>query len=184
MKTYLCSFLIFAINFSNVYASVVYYQGEAIFKAETNMPGVSIEGSSKSFKTLLAEFSEDKLSLKKIEAELDSETLKTGIDLRDQHLYEKVFFVLSAKEKPAYLKLSMNKADCTREGKILKCTGDGHFTFGKKQFNKQLNFKFDENQNTHVVFNVSLKELALEIPSYLGIEVEDSVNVQVKANRK
>jgi hypothetical protein len=165
-------------------AAPTQYQGEATFKAETNMPGVAIEGSSKNFRTLQAEFSEDKLMLKKLEAELDAETLKTGIDLRDQHMFEKVFLVLSAKEKPSYLKLTMDKSDCLKDGKNLNCSGEGHFIFGKKIFNKKINLKFDENLNTQTSFNVSLKELALEIPSYLGIEVEDLVNVQVKASRK
>jgi hypothetical protein len=160
------------------------YKGEVSFKAETNMPGVNIEGSSKSFKTLKADFSDDNLNLKKIEAEIDAETLKTGIELRDNHMYEKVFFVLSAKEKPALLKMILDKATCEKNTEGLKCKGDASFTFGKKAFTKKIDMKFDNKQNTEVTFNVSLKELSLDIPSYLGIELEDSVSIKVLASKK
>jgi hypothetical protein len=164
-------------------AMAIQYSGEARFKAETNMPGVSIEGTTKTFKTLKAEFSADNASLKSIEAEIDAETLKTGIELRDHHMFEKVFMVLSDKQKPSLLKLNLDKADCKKEGKNLNCTGDGHFVFGKKSFDKKINIAFDENLNSQTTFNISLKELALEIPGYLGIELEDQVNVNVKGTK-
>lgn len=164
-------------------AMAIQYSGEAMFKAETNMPGVSIEGSSKTFKTLKAEFSPDNSSLKNLEAELDAETLRTGIELRDHHMFEKVFMVLSNKEKPSLLKLNLDKADCSKDGKNLNCAGVGHFLFGKKAFDKKINIVFDENLNSKTSFNISLKELALEIPGYLGIELEDQVNVNVNATK-
>lgn len=160
------------------------YDGEVTFKVETNTPGVSVEGSSKTFKKLKADFSDDNLNLKKIEAEIDAETFKTGIDIRDQHMYEKVFFVLSGKEKPAILKMVMDKTTCEKKGGTLNCSGDANFTLGKKNFTRKLDLKFDNKLNTEVAFNVSLKELALEIPSYLGIELEDAVAVKIKATKK
>lgn len=172
------------ISSSALYSKVADYSGEATFKAETNMPGVNIEGSTKTFKTLKADFNDDFQGLKKIEAEIDAETLKTGIELRDHHMFEKVFLVLSAKEKPSLLKMILENAVCEKEGNGLKCKGDANFTFGKKAFIKKLEVSFDKNQNTNVSFNVSLKELALEIPSYLGIELEDQVSVKVSASRK
>ncbi|MGZ3789656.1 MAG: hypothetical protein ACXVLQ_14095 [Bacteriovorax sp.] len=182
MNFILASIILF--SSSSLYSKEAAYNGEVSFKAETNMPGVNIEGSSKNFKTLKADFSDDFKSIKKIEAEIDAETLKTGIDLRDQHMYEKVFFVLSAKEKPALLKMILDKATCEKESAGIKCKGDANFTFGKKAFSKKIDLKFDNLQNTQVAFNVSLKELALEIPSYLGIELEDNVSVLVKATKK
>lgn len=170
--------------FSTSFAKESQYAGEVSFKAETNMPGVSIEGNSKTFKVLKADFSDDNSSLKKIEAEIDAETLKTGIDIRDQHMYEKVFFELSGKTKPALLKMVMDKSNCEKKGDQLNCTGDASFTLGKKSFTRKLDLKFDNKLNTDVLFNVSLKELALEIPSYLGIELEDSVSVNMKAIKK
>jgi hypothetical protein len=160
------------------------YNGEVIFKAETNMPGISVEGASKTFRVLKADFSDDNLSLKKIEAEIDSETLKTGIDMRDQHMYEKVFKVLSSNEKPAILKMTMDKSSCAKKGETLDCTGEASFSFGKKSFSRKLDLKFDGKQNTEIAFNVGLKELALEIPGYLGIELEDSIALKMKAVRK
>lgn len=183
MKVLLIPFLSLGLTYT-AWASQTDYKAEVQFKVETNMPGVSIEGTSKTFKTLKAEFSDDHLKLQKVEAELDAETLKTGIDLRDQHMFEKVFLVLSAKERPSMLKMTMDKADCTKEGKGMNCSGEGHFVFGKKAFDKKISVKFDENQNPQVAFNVSLKELALQIPSYLGIELEDQIAVNVKATKK
>lgn len=168
---------------SPLYSKETNYKGEASFKADTSMPGVSIEGSSSNFKILKADFSDDFLNLKKIEAEIDAETLKTGIEVRDHHMYEKVFFVLSAKEKPALLKMNLSKAVCEKMSEGLKCTGEASFTFGKKVFLKNIELKFDNKQNTSVAFNVSLKELSLEIPGYLGIEVEDNISVTVKASK-
>lgn len=182
MKLLVASLLL--VSFLPILTKAAQYDGEVTFKAETNMPGVSIEGSSKVFKNLKADFSEDNLCLKKIEAEIDAETLKTGIDIRDQHMYEKVFFVLSAKEKPALLKMVMDKSNCEKKGDKLNCTGEANFTLGKKNFTRKLDLKFDNKLNTEVAFNVSLKELALEIPSYLGIELEDAVAVKMKAIKK
>ncbi len=169
---------------SPVYSKVADYNGEVTFKSETNMPGVNIEGNSKVFRVLKAEFSDDNLSLKKIEAEIDAETLKTGIELRDHHMYEKVFYALSGNEKPALLKMVMDKSTCEKNGEKLNCSGIASFTFGKKNFTRKLELKFDNKLGTEVAFNVSLKELALEIPSYLGIELEDAVSVKMKASKR
>ncbi len=168
----------------NTNAKEIDFKAEAIFKAATNVPGVSVEGRSKEFRTLKAEFSEDLLSLQKLDAELDAQTLKTGIDLRDQHMFEKVFLVLSAKEKPVHLKMHLEKPLCQKDKGGIKCTGLADFVFGKKSFQKNIEFKLDDKQNSNVVFNVSLKELQIDIPSYLGIELEDQVNIEVKASRK
>ena len=165
-------------------ANVVDYVGNVSFKAETNMPGVSIEGNSKNFKVLKADFSDDFLNIKKIEAEIDAETLKTGIDMRDQHMYEKVFWVLSGNEKPAHLKMTMDKIACEKKTNLLNCKGEAAFLFGKKNFKRNLEFNLDSKNNTELIFNISLKELALEIPSYLGIELEDTVAIKMQANRK
>ena len=182
MNFLLASIILFSAT--SIYAKEAEYNGEVSFKADTNMPGVNIEGSSKVFKTLKADFTDDLQGLKKIEAEIDAETLKTGIELRDHHMYEKVFLVLSAKEKPALLKMVLEKPICEKVGLGIKCKGDGNFTFGKKAFSKKIEMNFDNKQNTNVSFNVSLKELALEIPSYLGVELEDNVIVKVMASRK
>ncbi len=168
-----------------LFSKEILYSGDVSFRAETNVPGLTIEGSSKIFKKLSADFSDDLLTLKKIEVELDAQTLKTGIDLRDQHMFEKVFLVLSAKEKPALLKMNLDKATCEKTASILiKCNGEANFLFGKKAFSKKIELNFDKNQNTDVSFNISLKELAIEIPSYLGIELEDSVVIKMKVFKK
>lgn len=182
MKFLITSLLL--VSFFPAFSEAAQYDGEAIFKAETNMPGVSIEGSSKTFKSLRADFSDDNLSLKRIEAEIDAETLKTGIDIRDHHMYEKVFLVLSAKEKPVILKMVIEKPTCEKKGAALNCSGNANFVFGKKNFTRKLELMFDNKLNTEVAFNISLKELALEIPSYLGIELEDVVAVKMKAIKK
>ena len=78
----------------------------------------------------------------------------------------------------------LEKPICEKVGLGIKCKGDGNFTFGKKAFSKKIEMNFDNKQNTNVSFNVSLKELALEIPSYLGVELEDNVIVKVMASRK
>ena len=182
MNFILASIILFSTT--TLFAKEADYKGEVSFKAETNMPGVNIEGSSKSFKTLKADFSDDFLNLKKIEAEIDADTLKTGIEMRDHHMYEKVFLILSAQEKPALLKMIMDKAVCEKIADGINCKGDANFTFGKKAFLKKVEMKFDNKQNTQVAFNVSLKELSIEIPSYLGIELEDSVSVKVLASKK
>ena len=150
--------------YTSVYSKETQYNGDVTFRSETNMPGVNIEGNSKVFRILKADFSDDYLSLKKIEAEIDAETLKTGIDLRDRHMYEKVFLALSANEKPALLKMLMDKSTCEKKGDKLHCAGEASFTFGKKNFTRKLELKFDNKLDTEVTFNISLKELALEIP--------------------
>jgi polyisoprenoid-binding protein YceI len=177
-------FILFVVVSVKSFASTIQYNGDVSFKAETNMPGMNIEGNSKTFKTLKADFSDDQLQLISLEAVIDAETLKTGIDMRDQHMYEKVFMVLSGKEKPTHLKMTMNKSTCVKNGETLTCSGSANFTLGKKNFSRKFDLKFDKNLNTDVAFNLSLKELAIEIPSYLGIELEDSVVINMKALKK
>jgi hypothetical protein len=182
MKVLLASFVLLFLKAAHT--KEINYSGEVSFKAETNMPGVSVEGISHSFKTLKADFSENEQVLNKVEAELDAETLKTGIEMRDQHMFEKVFLVLSAKEKPVLLKLKMEKPTCEKKGATIVCSGDAQFTLGKKNITRKMELKFDNKLNTEVNFNLSLKELALEIPGYLGIELEDSIALKMKAVRK
>jgi hypothetical protein len=170
--------------FQTANSKEINYNGEVSFKAETNMPGVSVEGISHTFKILKADFSENEQVLNKVEAEIDAETLKTGIDMRDQHMFEKVFLVLSSKQKPVLLKLKMEKPNCEKKGAALVCSGDAQFALGKKNITRKLELKFDNKSNTEVNFNLSLKELALEIPGYLGIELEDSIALKMKAVRK
>lgn len=182
MKIFFTLTLLISIN--QIFASENQYVGEVSFKAETNVPGVNIEGVSKTFNTLKSSFSDDNLSLNKIEAEIDAKTLKTGIDMRDQHMYEKVFMVLSNKENPVLLKMVMDKTKCINSGDNLNCDGIANFTFGKKSFTKKIDLKFDKQLSTIVSFNVSLKELGVSIPSYLGIELEDEVAINMKAIKK
>lgn len=178
MKILISMILVFLSTTS--FSKEIQYKGAISFKAETNMPGVNIEGDSKTFKSLKANFSDDGLSLLKIDAEIDAETLKTGIEMRDHHMFEKIFLVLSANEKPVILKMMMNKADCSKKSNDLVCVGVASFALGKKTINRKLELKFDKNLNTESVFNLSLKELGIEVPSYLGVELEDTVALKMQ----
>ena len=62
--------------------------------------------------------------------------------------------------------------------------GDANFTLGKKTVKRKLELLFDNKLNAEVAFNLSLKELAIEVPGYLGVELEDGVAVKMKALKK
>lgn len=167
-----------------LHSKEVLYDGEVSFKVDSNMPGMSLQGVSKSFRILRANFSDDNTTINKIEAELDSETLRTGIELRDQQMHERIFLVLSANEKPSLIKMLTSKLNCEKKDDNLHCTGEANFTLGKKSVVRKLDLKFDNKLNTEMTLNFSVKELGLAVPSHLGVELEDKIVVKIKVSKK
>lgn len=137
------------------------------FVAETNMPGVSVEGEVSEIST---QYDAQKLSSSRLE--FDVFAMKTGMDKRDQHLREKVF---SAKN-PGDVKISFQakKRECSAE----QCKLIGDLTIKGITKEVQLPLESKNDKNFSGVAQVSLSEFSLPRPSFMGVQVEDVVKVK------
>lgn len=116
-----------------------------------------------------------------LEAELDLNDFKTGIDLRDQHMKEKYLEV--AKYPKA--KLIVTKADFPAGWE------KNPTSFKDKEFSGtlQLHGKEAPIKGTHSMtdknfseahFKISLNDFNIEIPNYLGIKVVDVITIKTQ----
>lgn len=98
----------------------------------------------------------------------------TGISLRDSHLKEKYLQV----EQFPDAKLKMNSFVLSETGAPFEGTLTMHGKENKvsgivksKKVNKKYEMVFD--------FNVNIKDYGIEVPSYLGVRVEETVKIEV-----
>lgn len=120
-------------------------------------PAGSFQAKSKKVKGKVVK-SGGKLIAKKLKVSVKS--LKTGIDMRDEHLYKR---------------LSGKKIE------IVKATGQGGKGSGVIMINKiekPFKFTYEENGGQVVAkFNLSLKEFQIKDLKYMGVGVADEVSI-------
>src|SRR5690606_11577727 len=108
------------------------------------------------------------------------DTLKTGIDLRDQHMKEKYLQV--AEHPTAELKIEdVQNFDPAKESQSLPFTG--HLTIHGVQKPVAGNVdvtKEDKGYKVKAAFETKISDYAIDIPSYSGITVADAVKVSVE----
>jgi polyisoprenoid-binding protein YceI len=123
-------------------------------------------------------FSEGKVSLT---SELQLDQLKTGIDLRDEHMHEKY---LETKKYPkakiiiSPLNLPIDWLQKPRNLDAQEFSGT-LFLHGKESPIKGT-FKINESQVVEAEFKIKLSDYDIEIPNYLGIKVAELVTVKTK----
>lgn len=136
------------------------------FIATTNVPGVTVEGKADAGTV-------DYKAQKAVGTvvELDAFQLETGMEKRDNHLREKVF---AAKKK----------GDATIRFEVLEMpAGDGDVK-GKLQIKgvaHEISFPVKREGNTVTgSTQVSLEKFSLPRPSFMGVKVDDAVQVSFK----
>jgi polyisoprenoid-binding protein YceI len=148
------------------------------FTANTNGPGISVEGEAKN--TLL-KFDFNKLETTNVV--FDVMDLNTGMDRRDKHLHEKVFNTTA----PGLSKIEYNitKINCPATGTEVECDCVGNLKI--KEINNEIKFKAKLNRPAQTVEGktlISLNQYKLTAPTFMGITVEDNVEVTFKVSAK
>ncbi len=154
-------------------AQTINYGGNLNFAVTSNVSAVNFETNVTDFKNLKATVEAGKLQ--SAEVELDPETFETGLTLRDDHMNEKVF-----KEKPVLIRLksceAIDASNCKAAGEIEIAGVKKEITFDIKH---DPEFKKVQGQTL-----LSLKKLDIEAPSYMGVVIEDEVNVKFELSSK
>ncbi|MBY0516362.1 MAG: YceI family protein [Bacteriovoracaceae bacterium] len=157
-------FLLFFI--SSVFAGF----SEVSFVANTNMPGVSVEGKSQ--KMVFAGSLEN---VKGATLKFDVFELETGMEARDKHLREKVF---KAKNKgDAFISFEAKDLVCASN----KCELMGVLTIKDKAREIKLPVEMSSNKKSLAgKATIALSQYDLPRPSFMGVQVEDNVEVTFK----
>jgi polyisoprenoid-binding protein YceI len=155
----ICSFSLFAAS------------GSIKFTAKTNGPGISVEGDVTNPKLAL-----DFKNLNKTTVDFDIVDLTTGMEKRDNHLHEKVFAI---KEKNVgFINFSLAKIDCPKSAGEVDCNVLGSLKI--KDQKNDISFKAKVNFDKKTVAGkaeISLNTFKLNAPTFMGIKVEDLVEV-------
>ena len=111
--------------------------------------------------------------------EVDLSALKTGIDMRDEHMKEKY---LLTKEHPKATLALTGLAEPTVPVKDAAFTGELEIKGVKKPVQGTYDFESVSGKNTlKARFKIKLTDFAVEIPKYAGISVADTVDVEIES---
>lgn len=169
------------------------FQGETSFVVETTVPGVTVEGKSSAFNQLQADIEDGPqgLALKNIKAQILAKTLKTGIDVRDEHMQKLIFEPLKNKDNTDInIVLEAKQINCLPDGTdSYSCKGEATINIGKASATiDDLLIKLTKDASSkyqgQVKLQLGLEKLGITPPSYMGVTVEDQVEVLVKFNDK
>ena len=148
------------------------------FVASTNGPGISVEGEAKNT-NLKIDFNK----LENTSVIVDVMDLSTGMEKRDKHLHEKVFNTTTA--GVAKIEYTLTKINCPKDGNEVECDCIGNLKI--KDVQNEIKFKAKLNRSNQMVEGktlVSLNQFKLNSPSFMGISVEDNVEVEFRASGK
>jgi len=116
-----------------------------------------------------------------VEANLELNNLETGISLRDEHMKEKY---LEIKEYPsAFLKIESLDLPAGFEAKPVAMKNqnfEGILKLHGKEQKITGTYSLSENMEIAANFSIKLTDYGIEIPSYLGINVAETVSVDTK----
>jgi polyisoprenoid-binding protein YceI len=161
-------------------------RGTASFVATTNVSAISVHGASDTL-TAAANVREEgrELVLERIDARLDAKRLSSGMELRDQHMREKVF--TGPDGNVAELRFESAKAVCPAPaaGQVAACDVSGTFFLRGvgRAFHMALKIKPDAQPKSYRVNGdgtLKLTAYGIEPPSQLGIRISDDVKVHVE----
>lgn len=166
LPIFLASALTFCLQ--DVYAAqALNYEGKLIFAVTSNVDAVSFESEVTGFEKMQANLEGN--ALKGLEVELDPSTFETGMSMRDDHMNEKVFA-----EKPVRFSFK----ECTQTT-ATSCLLKGEIEIAGKKTPMEIPLKHDEGfKNVSGQTKLSLKNLKIEAPSYMGVRIEDTIDVK------
>jgi len=142
-----------------------------VFKA-AGPAGLSFEGKSQDIK-----LKEDGNSVV-VSVKLDG--LVTGIELRDRHMKEK--YLETAKYPTATLEVDKSKLHFP-EGSAVSGSADGKLTLHGVTRTVKITYHADGDSKKAKVdgsMRFNMKDFKIEVPSYLGVTVKPTIDVEVK----
>lgn len=131
------------------------------FVAKTNFPGMTIVGET-----------EKPVALKSSLSSIAFKSLKTGMESRDEHMYDEIF-----KKKDIKFKV-INFDSCLAEK---KCNADIEINIAGKSKNIKLPIEIVSGA-IETKFSIKLTDFDITPPKKFGVKVEDQVEVSVNVS--
>lgn len=161
-------------------AEVKSFKAELEFAVATNVPAVAFSGKNKNETKVLLEVIRDEagkvkqLMLK--DFKIPVQHLSTGIELRDQHMYNKIF----ADSAGGMPDLIFSSAQSCQLG---ECLLKGDIQVAGVSSTQELKLTISEANGKIVIDTapeLSLNHLGRTPPSYMGVKVKDLVPTKIK----
>jgi polyisoprenoid-binding protein YceI len=170
---------------TNSPSRLIQVQGNVKFAAVTNLSAISIHGESTALTgQVLLTVKDGRAVLEELTARVDPNSLKTGMELRDQHMRNKIF-VSSGQDLPP-LRFTADKAECppVAAGQEVSCQVAGVFSLRgvEKPAAFRLKVKGDSGKGYRVSGEglVKLSDFGIEPPCQLGVCVKNEVKVKLE----
>jgi polyisoprenoid-binding protein YceI len=158
--------------------------GKISFSVGSNVPFVKVSGSSSAVNgsgegTIAGNVAQ----VRSAHVELDPKTLKTGIGLRDQHMYEQVFTAANGSITPVVLRTDAFQAKRNPASGKWEANFQAQLTL--RGVTRPVRFHaLAEQKGSGVIINaegvVKTSEFGVKPITYSGAKVNDEVNVMVR----
>lgn len=161
--------------------------GKVAFSADANVAFLKVSGSSSAIKGGgQATVAGDVATIRNLRFEVDPKTLKTGIGLRDQHMYEKVFTAADGSVPP--LVLRADRFEARRNPKTSKWEGNFQAQVSMRGVTKPVRFRASaEQKNPGAIVSaegvIKTSDFGVQPISYSGAVVNNEVTVTVSSLR-
>jgi polyisoprenoid-binding protein YceI len=160
--------------------------GTAQFDAATNIPAISVHGESTKLQGRASvRPSGDGIAIEQMEATLPVQSLKTGMELRDEHMRKRVF--MTADGQLPDLKFVADKADCSGSERESTCEVSGQLSIRGTTRPFTINLKVNKSGDGYHAAGdgtVKLSAYGIERPSQLGVSTEDEVSLHLDFTAK
>jgi polyisoprenoid-binding protein YceI len=157
--------------------------GKISFNVDSNVPFLKVSGASSDIKGKgEAAVNGDTVIVRNLQFEVDPKTFKTGIELRDQHLYEKVFTASDGSIPPVVLRA--DRFEAAPNGKASTWEGKLHAQLTMRGVTKPVSFHATlEKKGDGAVVNaegtIKTSSFGVKEITYSGATVHDDVAVTV-----
>jgi polyisoprenoid-binding protein YceI len=150
-------------------------KGTLNFEAIGKPAMIKIKGESDAPKTKVT-FEVDKVSLESI---LQLDNLKTGIELRDEHMKEKYLEVVKFPQAKLFIKtLPIPLNWRLKPESISEKPFEGLLTLHGIEKAISGTFTLEKEGDSEAKFKIKLSDFGIEIPEYLGVKVADFVDIK------
>lgn len=154
------------------------FKTELSFQVATSIPAITVEGQASGLSSQ-AQVDKGKINLN---FSFPVKALQTGMELRDEHMRENIF---SDKEGLSPISLEQGEITCSQAELKGDCTFKGKLTLVKTQKAIEIPLKLSQQADGKIAgegsFKISLKDYAITPPNYMGVTVEDNVDIKFKA---
>jgi polyisoprenoid-binding protein YceI len=157
--------------------------GKIAFRVRTNIPFLTVSGSSSAVKgTAEAIIAGNAATIRNLNFEVDPKSLKTGMKIRDEHMYAKVFTAADGSVPPIVLHADQFQAKLNPN--TSKWEGTLQAQLSIRGVTRPISFRtWGEKKESGAIVNaaatVRTSEFGVKKISYSGATVNDAVDVTV-----